>query len=244
MATPNRKILDLSHHNDIEDIQQVKKAGVLGIIHKSTEGDDYTDPTYADRKKLCLDAGLLWGAYHFAHPGHVEAQVDNFLAVTGNDKAMLYALDWEESSSGTMSEAEAEQFCDLVEQRTGRKCVIYSGNAAKEEIEGINEYLGSHRLWLAQYGSSPVCQESWDDWWIWQYSDGQNGPQPRGCPGVSGDVDTNSWAGTDEELRAEWSGTTIRPPRPRPEVAVVAITIQAPSTVEVRVTVNDEELTS
>src|SRR5215813_5167947 len=192
MTTPIRRVLDLSHHNSVSNLQTVKDAGIWGIIHKATQGTYNKDDKYPGRKSGFLEIGVLWGAYCFLEPGNVEAQVNYFLNYAGVDDTTLYALDWE-TYHGTPSVSEAEQFCHLMEQRTGRKCVIYSGNVAKEQIHGKNTYLGSHRLWLAQYGSNPVPQASWSDWWLWQYSDGQNGPQPHGCPGVSGYVDTNSY---------------------------------------------------
>ncbi len=204
---PNRKVLDLSHHNTVLSFTAVKDAGIVGVIHKATEGTGYVDPNYAGRKIEFVKAGLLWGAYHFVHPGNISAQVDKFLSVTGIDPNMLYALDWEASTTGTANEADAVRFLQLLEQKTGRKGVVYSGNVAKEQIHGNNTYIGSHRLWLAQYSTATKVQRSWKAWWLWQYSDGKNGPQPHGCPGVSGDVDTNAWAGTDAELRQQWSGT-------------------------------------
>src|SRR5262249_29899967 len=147
---------------------------------------NYRDPDYPGRKKGFLELGFLWGAYHFFHPGNVKAQVDFFLNYAGVDDQTLYALDWEASSSGTASEAQAVQFCQYIEAATGRKCAIYSGNVAKEQIKGVNTYLGSHRLWLAQYSNNVQTQASWKgNVWLWQYSDGQVGPQPHGCPGVT-----------------------------------------------------------
>lgn len=204
--TPNRKVIDLSHHNMVQSFTAVKDAGIVGVIHKATEGLAYVDHNYAGRKTEFIKAGLLWGAYHFLHPGSIAAQVDFFLRAAGNDSATLYALDWEASTSGTATALEAIQFLTLLEQKTGRKGVVYSGNVAKEQIHGNNVYLGTHRLWLAQYSAAPKAQESWKNWWLWQYSDGQAGPQPHGCPGVSGLVDTNAWADTDNELRRQWSG--------------------------------------
>ena len=204
MTTPVRRVLDLSHHNDVSNFQTVADNGIWGIIHKATESTNYKDDMYPSRKTKFLNVGLLWGAYHFLRPGNIANQVDYFLAYTGIDDQMLYALDWEDSGNG---EDDAVEFCQRIEQKTGRKCIIYSGNTAKEEISGSNSYLGEHRLWLAQYSSSPSPQASWDDWWLWQYSDGQAGPSPHGCPGCTGDVDTNSYEGSRDQLRSEWTGT-------------------------------------
>jgi GH25 family lysozyme M1 (1,4-beta-N-acetylmuramidase) len=212
-----RRVLDLSHHNSVNDLNAVKQAGIYGIIHKATEATSYKDDKYPGRKKGFLEIGLLWGAYHFLRPGNasnINAQVDYFLSYAGIDDQTLYALDWEDNGNG---EDDAVTFCQRIEQKTGRKCAIYSGNTAKENIHGVNEYLGSHRLWLAQYSSSCSTQASWNNnVWLWQYSDGVHGPGPHGCPGCTGEVDTNSWTGTFEELQASWAGYD-KPPAPWPD---------------------------
>jgi GH25 family lysozyme M1 (1,4-beta-N-acetylmuramidase) len=225
-----RRVLDLSHHNVVTNLQTVKSAGIWGIIHKATEGTSYIDSKYAGRKSGFLELGLLWGAYHFFHPGNVKAQLDFFLRVAGIDDHTLYALDWEVSSTGTPNEADAQQFLQYLEAATGRKGVVYSGNVAKEQISGVNAYLGAHRLWLAQYSNNPSTQASWkNNVWLWQYSDGVNGPTPHGCPGVTGEVDTNSWTGTQADLETQWSGKVVAPaPGPTPEpVAPTVITISS-----------------
>lgn len=238
MATPSRKVIDISHHNDVSSWDDVVSAGIVGVIHKATEGQTYVDPMYLKRCAPAMRVGLVWGAYHFAHGGEsIQGQCDNFLNVTGVDSDMLYALDWEDNPSGpTMTASEARQFIELLEARIGpNRCVIYSGNTCKEALGSAdNAFFGARRLWLAQYGTSPACQNSWDDYWLWQYSDGNVGPGPQGCPGVTGDVDTNSWSGTDAELRAQWSGAGA--PAPAPEVATVEITV----TGDVQIIVNGQ----
>lgn len=215
MATIVRKVLDISHHNDVSSWTQIVNAGIVGIIHKATEGTSYTDDQYAERREQAESVGLLWGAYHFANGSNVQAQVDHFLAVVGVDDSTLYALDWEDDPDGnTMSADQARQFLELIAECIGDgRCVIYSGNVAKEKLGNrADPFFGLHRLWLCQYSSSNITvQASWDDCWLWQYSDGNAGPGPHGCPGVSGDVDTNSYTEGDDELRSTWSGTGAQP---------------------------------
>jgi len=243
MATPNRKVLDISHHNDVTSWDQVRAAGIVGVIHKATEGTGYVDPMYLKRAGPAMNAGLFWGAYHFAHGGEsIQGQVDNFLKVVGVDNESLYALDWEDNPSGpTMTAAEARKFIELLEAKVGvGRCVIYSGNTCKEALGSKDDdFFGARRMWLAQYGTSPACQVSWDDYWLWQYSDGNVGPGPHGCPGVTGDVDTNSWDGTDDELRAEWAGVSV--PKPIPDM-VAEVDINITVTGSARVFVNGHEL--
>lgn len=228
---PNRKVIDISHHNDVLSWADIKAAGVIGIIHKATEGTSYTDDTYAERAAEARRHGLLWGAYHFATSSNAIDQAEHFLDVTGIHDDLLYALDWEDYGFDTMSEDQARVFMAHVDRVTGRPCVVYGGNTIKEALGSEqDEFFGQHRLWLAQYGFSPVEQPSWEQYWLWQYSDGHAGPGPYGCPGVNGDVDTNSWPHSDDDLRREWSGLSIHeeplpPDVERPRANVITLDI-------------------
>jgi GH25 family lysozyme M1 (1,4-beta-N-acetylmuramidase) len=239
MVVPVRKVIDISHHNPVHSWADVAAAGILGVIHKATEGTSFVDHTYHERWPMAWGKGLLWGAYHFATASPVAEQVDHFLGNTGIHERLLYALDWEDYGSNTMSPEQAREFMERVDLATGRPCVLYSGNTVKEALGSrVDSFFGAHRLWLAQYGSNPTPQASWDDWWLWQYSDGQAGPGPHGCPGISGYVDTNSFDGSDAELAAEWSGIEA-PPRERIEARVeISIVASGP----VIVTVNGRQV--
>ena len=54
-------IADLSPHNDPVDFAQVAQSGLLGVVHKATEGLADVDPTSHARRPLAQGAGLLWG---------------------------------------------------------------------------------------------------------------------------------------------------------------------------------------
>lgn len=233
MATINRLVLDISHHNTVSSWSQIKAAGIVGIIHKATEGTSYVDEEYADRREQALAAGLKWGAYHFANNRDVADQVDHFLGVVGIDDETLYALDWEDEPNGnTMTLEQARDFLLIMDELVGKnRCALYSGNTVKDQLgDTVDEFLGAHPLWLAHYSSSPTWQRSWETYWLHQYSDGVNGPGPHGCPGCGGAVDTNSYQGTPDELRAEWAGADLLP---APDQVTVTITIAAPPGVNV-----------
>ena len=38
-------VIDLSHHNATVDLQAAKGDGILGVIHKATQGLTFQDPT-------------------------------------------------------------------------------------------------------------------------------------------------------------------------------------------------------
>src|SRR5262249_47612723 len=75
----NPLVVDLSHHNDVADFGKVKAAGYAGIIHNTTEAIGFVDEMYTFRRGPAVNAGLLWGAYHFLRPVSIPAQVDFFL---------------------------------------------------------------------------------------------------------------------------------------------------------------------
>ena len=73
-------VIDIYHGDPVRDFALVKAAGIVGVIHKSSQGGAVVDQGYASRRKLALACGLKWGAYHFfdfsASP---EAQAAHFL---------------------------------------------------------------------------------------------------------------------------------------------------------------------
>jgi hypothetical protein len=58
-------VIDIYHGDAVQDFARVKAAGIIGVIHKASQGGAVVDRAYASRRKLALAAGLKWGAYHF-----------------------------------------------------------------------------------------------------------------------------------------------------------------------------------
>ena len=153
-------VIDIYHGDPVVDFSAVKQSGIVGVIHKCTEGVGNADPSYASRRKHFSDVGLAWGAYHFFH-GAGREEADYFLHHAEPDAKTLVALDWETTLGGyTPNAAQAKAFLDRVAEKLGRKAVIYSGHAAKEKIVGKSAYFGSHRLWLAMFASHWSVQAS------------------------------------------------------------------------------------
>lgn len=245
MSEPVRpKVIDLSHWDPADDYGRVADDGILGVIYKATQGTGYTDPTYVDQQKAAKAAGLLWGAYHFADGADVNGQVANFLSYACPDPDELFCLDWEDNPGGTkMSVTQVKQWVEAVEDALKRpgQCVIYAGNTAKEALGSkVDPWFGARRLWLCQYGSTPVVQASWKTYWLWQFTDGVYGPQPHSVDGV-GPCDINSYKGDDRQLAAEWADGTAEPaPGPGPGMASVHFNVTTSGEVAVSVAVNGE----
>lgn len=238
MTETNPLVIDLSHWDPAYDYDAVKDDGIVAVVYKATEGQSYTDPTYVAQQQAAKAVGLRWGSYAFLDSSPVQGQIDNYMRFACPDPDELFCADWEDNGGDTMSLENVKKWIDGVETRLGRpgECVLYGGNTIKERGNG-DPFLTSRRLWLCQYGSSPTWQESWDRYWLWQYTDGQYGPSPHEIAGV-GPCDINHYDNSAEQLIAEWAtGTAEQPgPSPRPPYHdVVNVLIASPPDVVVKV---------
>ncbi len=201
-------VIDISHHNTgVSSFVEAKNAGIIGVFHKASEGTTFVDGDYHERKPAALAAGLLWGAYHFGLRGNVEAQVEHFLETANPGPTDLLVLDFEPSSvNQTMRLAEAEQFVQLVFQRTGRFPGLYSGQSFLNEKLGnnTNTVLKNCFLWIARYSEQlPKVPPAFPTFTLWQYTDGNIGPQPHRVPGI-GRCDRDKFNGSEAQLRTLW----------------------------------------
>jgi lysozyme len=200
-------VIDIYHADPVVDFDAVKAFGIVGVIHKATENTTVVDSMYKVRRKAFTDIGMKWGAYHFFHGQHPKDEADFFLSVAQPDADTLVCLDWENVGDSAPSVASARIFLDHIQEKLGRKAVVYSGNVAKEQLHGNNEYFGAHRLWLCQYGPTWRTQLSWQRPWLWQNNGDSYGPGPHTIPGVHGNCDNNTIVDpmTVEQLLAEWA---------------------------------------
>jgi GH25 family lysozyme M1 (1,4-beta-N-acetylmuramidase) len=210
MATINLRVVDIFHGDNVSSFKKAFDFGIRGVIHKATTGATGKDKKYASRRPAALDAGLLWGAYHWGTSADVNKQVNNFLKTADPDDKTLVALDYENTPGNQMTLAQARKFLTLVAAELGRKPVLYSGHLVKEQLGNkVDAFFGSHRLWLAQYSSDPVVQKSWKSFWLWQYTDKTSGLTPNQVPGIPGDakgnLDCDSYDGTLTQLKADWA---------------------------------------
>lgn len=204
MLTGYNGVVDLSHHNDPVDLSKLRAAGIIGVIHKATQGLGTPDAKYKARRVAARKIDLLWGAYHFGTDDDGVAQADNFLEAAGDTTDMVLCLDFEKDPGrpSSMNLDEARAFVNRIHDVTGRYPVFYSGDFIKERLgEKIDPVLSKCWFWLAQYGSNAEVPPNWSKWTLWQYTDGKLGPQPREVEGV-GHFDRDLFNGSEAELRA------------------------------------------
>jgi len=211
MAEPINVVIDISHHNgDKLDFAKAKQAGVVGVIHKATQGVTIKDKRYQTNCRKAKDAGLLWGAYHFGVGGDGSDQADQFLNVVDPDADTLLVLDYEPNPTGmTMTLDQAREFVSHVEAIVGRFPGLYSGHLIKEQLGHIHTpdpVFSKCFLWIAQYSQSPAPSSippTWPTWTFWQYTDGNAGSQPHSVSGI-GDCDRNKFNGSLKNLKKLW----------------------------------------
>lgn len=183
-------IIDLSHFNSNPDFTLAKNAGILGVIHKATQGATFVDPTYLPHRQAATAAGQHWGAYHFADNTDAAAQADFFLETAGS--LPVLALDFEQN----MTLDQARAFVSRIHAVTGRWPGLYGGDYLKQLLGAAKDpVLANCWLWLAQYEEPAIVPSNWTAWTLWQYT------STATIPGI-GQCDRSRFNGTAADLRA------------------------------------------
>lgn len=221
-------VIDISHWTTVSDFNLARNSShILGVVHKASEGGDWRDPVYAERRPQAEAAGLMWGAYHFGthqYSGAQQATMFLSTAQPGPNTLMALDLEYNEANPGnTMQLSQAEEFVQTIFSATGRLPMVYVSAAwadgkpvgrRKHTLGGaIDErsILAQCQLWLADYRSEPRLPGAWTGkrWHFWQYAGdtmkgGPQGAQARTVSGVD-KCDRNLFAGDASALRRFWT---------------------------------------
>lgn len=227
-------VIDLSHHNPVPDWAKLAQTGIIGVIHKATEGASYVDDQLYARARPAIDAGLLWATYHFMRPGSTFAQMDHYLAVVDPVEGERMVLDHEDAGVSLQQLEEAVD--ELLTMCPGVNVSIYSGHLIKEQLSGKkSDYLAAHTsLWIAQYTSAAAPSwptATWPQWALWQFTDHAS------VPGCTKPVDGNRWNGDEQSLR-QWFKPAMETPAPVPVPTKMDIDIWGPPGLEISLTIN------
>ncbi len=219
-------VIDISRGVNVSDFRQVKRSGIIGVIHKASEGGDYADTACAARRPAAEAAGLLWGTYHYATGAMSGArQAAFFLACSRPGPKTLLALDLEANEnnpSNSMRLDQAEEFVRAVAEATGRLPVVYVhptwANGDPLPNSGLSfgaritpaSILARCPLWVADYHESPEVPFAWADrgWKLWQYAADESPSHPAyGATTIVAGVshyDRNLFAGDANALYQFW----------------------------------------
>lgn len=223
-------VIDMYHGNKVAnpDFAALRASGILGIIHKASQGSHYRDPAYASRRVAAQAAGLLWGAYHFLDSTDAKTQADFFVECSGiaAGDPILLAADFENSAHQPALSQLMTFMREVDSVHPDVQCVLYSGNLIREtlkpspgghqhqDMSGVEFFFQQHRLWLAEYGPREISPWPWSvpvvkssnealglpapGVWLWQFTE-----KGRVNP-LTGNTDGNFFDGTYDQLAARW----------------------------------------
>lgn len=197
--------IDVSSWQGSIDFAKVRAAGKRFVIAKATEGNSWTDSTYAHNKAYAMANGLKFTGYHFARPstkaGDAASEADHFVSVLGLKRGMLIpALDLEVSGGlGTSAlQTWVKTFLTRVYGRTGVRAMIYTNASFWSTYMGNTSWFSANGypvLWIAHWGTTtpsvPGTNWAGRGWHLWQYSDCGK------VSGISGCVDLDRLKGSD-----------------------------------------------
>ncbi len=205
------------------DFTQVKASGIDIALQRATDGlglvvrgflVDSVDYYYPFDAPASVAAGLTPGAYHVLDPlSDIPSQAALYLATVGGG-AGIRAVDVEPSVQLQVSAATANyqisQFKDIVSSAENRPVALYCDVAR-------GQWLGVEPECLASYSAveqpGPV---------MWQ--DGDTGS----VAGVVGNVDTDQWQGSANDL-LRYLGVAVSSPPNDPSNAEVVAIISSPT---------------
>lgn len=167
--------------NEIDFINK-KQDTLTFIICKATQGVTLRDPDFSNNWKTITAKGFVRGAYHFYQSQDDPVkQAQFFLSVVDSFSKQGFApiVDFEEASiSNTLTVSQIQNnllaFLQQVEQRTGRKPIIYTDNNTGNRYLTVAAFA-DYPLFIADYNNtaSPVLPGAWKNkqWHLWQKSE-------------------------------------------------------------------------
>jgi GH25 family lysozyme M1 (1,4-beta-N-acetylmuramidase) len=199
-ATGRAKGIDVSTWNGTIRWGKVATAGYRFAFGKATEGTAYNDKTYATNRNGSENAGLVFGAYHFARPvgknfaaatASAIRQANHFLAVaTPQPGELPPILDLEVTGNLTKRRllAWTLAWLDQIYARTGVEPFLYTSPLFwKGHLsDSTAAAAGGTGLWIAHWTSASqpmVPAQNWDGngWRFWQWTNCARVPGINHC---------------------------------------------------------------
>lgn len=180
--------IDVSKWQGTIDWDKVKADGIQFVIIKATEGTSYVDPNFKKNVEGARRAGLVIGAYHYAHPdNNPQKEVEFFIKTTANislDLPPVLDLEVNKGLNKAAVTQFAVQWLTAMEERIGRRPIFYSYTSFIRDYIGTQ--LAAWPLWIAHYEVlQPSSNGVWSRWDIFQYS------SKGRVAGIHGNVDLN-----------------------------------------------------
>jgi GH25 family lysozyme M1 (1,4-beta-N-acetylmuramidase) len=208
-------MVDLSHWDPLADVDPVAafatagKYGITKIALKATQGTDYLDPNFNARRAAAAALGIGVCAYAFLDAAPAAAQAAWFLQQLGPLDGIELAIDCESNTGadGTVTIPIAADVSQAIADTVGFPPIYYGTRYGPDGNGGglPNAVLARTPLWLAAWSAMPVCPDGWDEWLLWQSTDGMLGRDALPVPGL-GVVDRSYIAASSLDAIDTWWG--------------------------------------
>lgn len=115
--------VDVSHHNDISDLEGIN---IEFMYIKASEGDKYKDPERKIYAAWCRRHNIPYGYYHVLSENHsAEAQLRNFMQACDRGATLIPAIDIEADSIMHKSKDKINYIANNIEMRMGCLPIMY-----------------------------------------------------------------------------------------------------------------------
>lgn len=196
--------VDISKWQGKVDWAALRQAGTKFAFIKATEGGDHVDNRFMENWAGTKQAGVPRGAYHFVYwcrPAHEQAMWFK-RNVPYDPTALPPVLDveWNGESVNCPRKVPREQALAMIhlmlkemEAHTGKRPIIYTDITFHQEI--LEGEFTDYPFWIRSTAAEPHHRYNDRRWTFWQFT------TTGRVPGVSGDIDRNTFYGTDNQWR-------------------------------------------
>jgi lysozyme len=195
------KGVDVSTYQGAVDWTKVKAAGIDFAFARISDGTANPDAEFTANWKGMKAAGVLRGAYQYwrasadptAQANLVASSLQGAGGMLADDLPVVMDIETADGASASTIEANMKTWLALVEQKTGKKPLLYT-SMGTYPISATT--YDTYTLWVANYGATcPSMPVGWSAWTFWQ--DGDAGS----VAGISGGVDTDVFNGSLAQLQ-------------------------------------------
>ncbi|MEM6990164.1 MAG: GH25 family lysozyme [Myxococcota bacterium] len=197
--------IDVSYYQDTINWDAVAADGVVFALIRVSHSLQFFDPQFDANWANARAAGIHAGVYQYFEPDEDPiAQADLLLDSMGplmpGDLPPVIDVETTAGLGPAAVEASVLAWVEHVENELGVRPIIYTGPYFWQDNVGSDAF-GDYPLWIAHYGTDcPLTPTPWAKWDFHQFTDSGS------ANGVPGNVDTNTFNGSLEDLLALGTG--------------------------------------